>query len=124
MQDKIIAAIAAYLERETNVAGEPRSQRIEFGGLNQGHFTHAGFCQEVAEEIATAIAPHLEAGKKWEGVPDEYKYRTVDRDGMVCYWDKEPTAHGGSWVSQESPTKSMVRRTRFDWESTLEQRPG
>ena len=56
MQNKIIAAIAEYLEQETNVAGELGIQRIEFGGLNQGHFTHAGFCQEVATEIAAAIA--------------------------------------------------------------------
>lgn len=62
-KERIIQAIEAYLERETIVTGVPGSQEIQFGGvLNQGHFTHAGFCKEVAEEIAAAIAPHLEAG--------------------------------------------------------------
>lgn len=60
--DKIIAAIAAYLEEET--APSPREDRlaVEFGGvINRGHFTHAGFCQEIATEIAAAIAPLVEA---------------------------------------------------------------
>lgn len=59
--DKIIAAIAAYLEEET--APSPREDRlaVEFGGvINRGHFTHAGFCQEIATEIAAAIAPLVE----------------------------------------------------------------
>ena len=38
--------------------------------LNQGHFTHAGFCKEVAREIASAIAPPLEAGAE----PKDYPY--------------------------------------------------
>lgn len=61
MQDKIIAAIAAYLGKET--APSPREDRlaVEFGGvINRGHFTHAGFCQEIATEIAAAIAPLVE----------------------------------------------------------------
>lgn len=60
--DKIIAAIAAYLEEET--APSPREDRlaVEFGGvINRGHFTHAGFCQEIAAEIAKAISPLVEA---------------------------------------------------------------
>lgn len=59
MQDKIIAAIAAYLEKETKVTGFRNNRhRVEFGGsINHGHFTHAGFCQEIATEIYTAIAP-------------------------------------------------------------------
>ena len=62
-KEKIIDAIAAYLEKETNVKyGHLRlPERVEFGGsLNPGHFTHTGFCREIATEIAYAIAPHLE----------------------------------------------------------------
>lgn len=63
MQEKIIASIAAYLERETKVTGFRNDRhRVEFGGsINHGHFTHAGFCQEIATEIAAAIAPLVEA---------------------------------------------------------------
>ena len=60
MQKEIIAAIAAYLEQETDVqCGEyGRAERVEFGGtLNPAGFTHSGFCQEIAAEIAAAIAP-------------------------------------------------------------------
>ena len=106
-QEKIIQAIAAIIDEN----------------LNHAHIGYEIDCTSIAASIAAAITPHMEAGAGWEGVPSEYKYRTVDRDGMVCYWDKEPMAFGGSWVSQESPTKSMIRKTRFDWESTLERRP-
>jgi len=69
-QENIIAAIAAYLEHETIVTGVPGSQEIQFGGvLNQGHFTHSGFCKEVAKEIAAAIAPHLK--------PSDYPYNKL-----------------------------------------------
>lgn len=65
MQDKIISAIAAYLERETKVTGFRNDRhRVEFGGsINHGHFTHAGFCQEIATEISATIVPLVEAGE-------------------------------------------------------------
>lgn len=58
MEEKIVAKIAAYLEKETNVKyGFLKiPERVEFGGsLNPGHFTHTGFCQEIAAEIAKSI---------------------------------------------------------------------
>ena len=65
--EKIIQAIAAYLKQETIVTGVPGSQGIKFVGvLNQGRFTHAGFCQEVAAEILATIAPYLEAVVEWK----------------------------------------------------------
>jgi hypothetical protein len=58
MKDKLIKIIAEYLETETIVAGVPGEKVVEFGGvLNQGHFTHGGFCQEVAAEIAEKLLP-------------------------------------------------------------------
>ena len=62
MNQEIVNAIAAYLEKETNVKyGHLRlPERVEFGGsLNPGHFTHTGFCQEIAQEIAAKIEPLL-----------------------------------------------------------------
>jgi len=61
MKQEIVNAIAAYLEQETKVTGFRNNRhRIEFGGtLNRAHFTHAGFCQEIAQEIAAKIEPLL-----------------------------------------------------------------
>ena len=57
MQKEIIAAIAAYLEKESREVyiGE-NGITLDFGVKNPGHFTHAGFCKEFATEIAAAIA--------------------------------------------------------------------
>lgn len=61
--EKIIQAIAAYLEKETEHSGTHNGEFVKFGGaLNPAGFTHSGFCQEIAREILTAIAPHMEAG--------------------------------------------------------------
>lgn len=100
MQDKIIAAIAAYLEKETNVKYGflKQPERVEFGGsLNPGHYTHTGFCQEIATEIYTAIAPMVEAGE----VESEVK---VDRDELYTEKFKE-------W--REKYFKQQSNRRRF-----------
>lgn len=56
MKDQITKVITEYLQKETLVVGEIGEQRIEFGGnLNQGHFTHEGFCSEVASEIYKSV---------------------------------------------------------------------
>lgn len=54
MKDQIIKVIAEYLEKETqHVDSWMGGQWVQFGGaLNTAHFTHAGFCQEIAAEIA------------------------------------------------------------------------
>ena len=56
MQDKIIAAISAYLEKETVIATKL------VGGETTRHFMSnpAKLCQEIAAEIAAAIAPLVE----------------------------------------------------------------
>jgi hypothetical protein len=57
MKNKIVKIIAEYLEKETFVLGRPGEYKITFGGvLNQDYFTHSGFCQEVATEIADKLA--------------------------------------------------------------------
>ena len=61
MQEKIIAAIAAYLERETIHDYISEHKCVKFGGLlNPAGIDHAGFCQEIATEIAAAVAPMVE----------------------------------------------------------------
>lgn len=72
MQDKIIAAIAAYLEGTCRDASNEKTIFLNFGSLNPGHYTFEGFCQEIATEIATAIAPLLEAGElDWKPKVDD-----------------------------------------------------
>lgn len=63
MEEKIVAAIAAYLHENTATCnGFGRGEWVEFlGTLNTAHFTHSGFCKEIAAEIATSIKPLLEA---------------------------------------------------------------
>ena len=125
-QEKIIQAIAAYLERETIITGVPGEKAIEFGGvLNQGHFTHAGFCREVAEELAAAIAPHLEAGAGWEDAPSWAEWRTVDKGGAITFWDKEPRlSHAGYWTMQGTDgTKWEEVGQDESWKHSLQSRP-
>ena len=58
MEEKIVAKIAAYLEKESRE--RPSDNNIitlDFGVKNPGHFTHAGFCQEIAAEIVKSIQP-------------------------------------------------------------------
>ena len=66
MKDQIIAAIAAYLEDQINLV-DPGNDRIvvDFGSKNMARFTHTGFCKEIAEEIAAAIAPMVDKNEKW-----------------------------------------------------------
>jgi len=125
-QEKIIQAIAAYLERETIITGVPGEKAIEFGGvLNQGHFTHAGFCREVAEELAAAIAPHLEAGAGWEDAPSWAEWRTVDGNGAITYWkDKpEPSKRNDYWTLAKGDRYEQIPHTVKDWKETLQKRP-
>lgn len=127
MKKQLIKIIAEYLEKETNVTAEYGSQRIEFGGvLNQGHFTHAGFCKEVAEELAAAIAPHLEAGSDWENAPEWAGWRTVDKDGTIVYWDKEPYLDEGfeAWRHLDLRVRFLaIKHDVSGWENTLQKRP-
>ena len=62
MQDKIISAIAAYLEGET----EFRVDFVDGKKNEQVYFRNAkcsdSFLQEISTKLAAAIAPHLEAG--------------------------------------------------------------
>lgn len=84
MQDKIIAAIAAYLEKETIHDYISEHECVKFGGvINTAHFTHAGFCQEIAAEIAAAIAPLVEEGEPRFYNPTEHPTRVEGEDFSV-----------------------------------------
>ena len=78
-QEKIIQAIAAYLEENTAASGYYEEVQFSCSG---GRANHAGFCQEIAAAIAAAIAPHLEAGAGIQG-------KEVDRDEFYTEKFKE-----------------------------------
>jgi uncharacterized protein (DUF2164 family) len=61
MKYKLIKVIAEYLEDETSIVN-PGDNRIvvDFGSKNMAHFTHAGFCQEIATEIAEKVLAVVE----------------------------------------------------------------
>ena len=69
-QEKIIQAIAAYLEKETYFSETLiKDQKTrQFMRINVMQ-SHSDFCQEIAAELAAAIAPHLEAWAGWEDAP-------------------------------------------------------
>ena len=125
-QEKIIQAIAAYMEKESReiYSGE-NGITLDFGTKNPGHFTHAGFCQEIAREIAAAIAPHLEAGAGWEDAPSWAEWRTVDGNGDITYWkDKpEPSKRNDYWTLAKGCKYEQIPHTVKDWKKTLQQRP-
>ena len=129
MKQEIVNAIAAYLEQETKVTGFRNNRhRIEFGGtLNRAHFTHAGFCQEIAREIAAAIAPHLEAESGWEDAPSWAEWRTVDKHGAVLYWENEPVPddENGFWVHRINDADGDFEYSNHlaDWKNCKQQRP-
>lgn len=93
MKEEIIAAITAYLQRETVVTGSEIRPVIAFEGLNAGHFTHTGFCKEIAEEIFEKIRQSVAASiiSEVELVArKEAKYRVVHSDGVVQYIREKP----------------------------------
>lgn len=112
-QEKIIQAIAAYLERNTlitSVSGEkPFECRYQF----------------AAEQIASAIAPHLEAGAGWENAPSWAEWRTVDGNGAITYWkDKpEPSKRNDYWTLAKGDRYEQIPHTVKDWKETLQKRP-
>ena len=132
MQKEIIAAIAAYLEKEIR----PRfSGRTEYGSYE---FNSRGatsrdlmpkFCQEIATEIAAAIAPLVEAWEPyWEDAPEWAEWRTVGCNGCVMWWEEKPviskdfpvwTYGGRGWANGEL-SESWVNK---NWENSLQRRP-
>lgn len=97
MQDKIIAAIAAYLKKNTlleYVSGESDFQtRYQF----------------AAEQIAAAIAPLVEAWEvDWKDAPPWAKWRTVDDDGTITFWELEPVLDDNQFFLNDNGGRKMI----------------
>jgi len=116
MKQEIVNAIAAYLEEETKVTGFRNNRhRVEFGGtLNRAHFTHAGFCQEIAQEIAAKIEPLLPKAVGWEDAPPWAKWRAIDENENIAYSLDFPSANTKMEVPKGFTSTVKVERRPND----------
>ena len=123
-QEKIIQAIAAYLEKETYFSETLiKDQKTrQFMRINVMQ-SHSDFCQEIAAELAAAIAPHLEVGAGWEDAPSWAEWRTVDKNRQVTFWEKQPHAHLLSkyWCDDAGGNRKYCEVD--GWQYKIQQRP-
>lgn len=94
-QEKIIEAIAAYLEKNTEHIWHSQGERMAFSEqCEYPVFSEKSFLQARAAEILTAIAPHLEAGVGFHD-PSEYPTRVEGEDFSVDVFILDETGvHG------------------------------
>jgi len=129
VKDELIKIIAEYLESETNLIDLGNQMWVQFGGaLNSGHFTHAGFCQEIAAEIAGKVLAVMEQKTEWDDAPSWAEYKTIDDDGTKVYWDTKPyidaQVDGGKWTHRNARANfKEVKYHYANWSNSLEQRP-
>lgn len=107
MQDKIIAAIAAKLN--------------DYDTLVSLYDV-----EEMAQSIAAAIAPLVQAGEvDWKDAPEWAEWRTVDKDRNVTFWEKEPliVQSRGFWRQGNAGGQWEEQKYNNDWEKSLQRRP-
>ena len=79
MQDKIIVAIAAYLEKETGFSEDYR--KVTFAKRLPAKMGKDEFCKNRATEIAAAIAPLVEA----DGSPTKFEKDSLPLDVKLLF---------------------------------------
>ena len=125
-QEKIVAAIAEYLEKETEHDYVSEHECVKFGGsLNPAGVDHAGFCKEIAAEIAAAIAPHLEAGAgkpNWNDAPEWATHLAQDMHGQWHWFRGEPKPDGQYWLASKYYNQRAFI-PNMNWRDTLQERP-
>lgn len=117
--EKIIQAIAAYLGKVMTYNNSLTKIQFERTCVNGA----AEFIEQEATYIAAAIAPHLEAGAGWEDAPDWAEWRTVDKNGQVTFWEKQPHAHLLSkyWVDDAGGNRKYCEVD--NWQYKIQKRP-
>ena len=115
MKQEIVNAIAAYLEQETELFDIVKSRiLIDFGVPNRAYFTHAGFCQEIAQEIAAKIDPLLPKAVGWEDAPPWAKWRAIDENENIAYSLDFPSANTKMEVPKGFTSTVKVERRPND----------
>ena len=119
-QEKIIQAIAAYLEENTIAVQDATVWHLQFKKE-----IDKLFLTKTAHALAAAIATHLEAGSGWDDAPDWADWRTVDGNGDITYWkDKpEPSKRNDYWTLAKGDRYEQIPHTVKDWKETLQERP-
>jgi len=119
-QEKIIEAIAAYLERET-IHYHTTSEGFALMFIGKEPPSKTDGVQEIAAELADAIAPHLEAGAGWEDAPEWAEFKTTTNSGDIIYWEHQPVCSPlGFWIAGNHSSRYEVREIK---KGHLEQRP-
>lgn len=62
----------------------------------------------------------------WENAPPWAKYRTVDKDGTVTFWNMEPyfSESEGNWKHQNARVEfKEIHYTHSGWQNSLQIRP-
>ena len=77
----------------------------------------------LGQFVEKAIAPHLEGGDGWEDAPSWAKFRTVDIDGTVTFWEEKPkhATYTNRWTTNGGNTLTKGRKC-IDWRNSLQQR--
>ena len=117
-QEKIIQAIAEYLEGKTIAVQRWDGETVHVS---------AGWpisTKEIAAEILAAIAPHLEAGAGWEDAPEWAEY-TATFDGERYFFEDifYPCrfVRSGRKTIWKGDFKTQVKNT--SWDGVIERRP-
>ena len=123
MKDQIVKIIADYLNK-MEVPKEKWDGTVGFFPA-EWPLPTCTIADEIAEKLAAAIAPHLEAGAGWEDAPEWAEWRTVDKGGAITFWDKEPRlSHAGYWTMQGTDgTKWEEVGQDESWKHSLQSRP-
>ena len=117
MKEQIIAAIKQYLGKVTTYTNSLDRIRFERACVNGAR----NFLQQESEQLYAAIAPHIEQPDLWKDAPKWAKYRTVDKNGDVTFWEKEPACLSECWVDGGN-YKSIAYEFQ-NWENSLQTRP-
>ena len=125
MKDELIKVIAEYLESETIHIWHSAGEKMAFlKPTEYPEFSEQKFCQEIAAEIAEKVlAVVMQTG--WEDAPEWARYRTVDKDRNVTFWEKQPlvVSSRGFWRQGNDGGLWEVVRYDEDWQNSLEERP-
>ena len=123
MEDKIKAAITAYLEENTCAALGKKDWFLQFNKPIEKMFL-----SKLAEEITQCITPLLAPpAPDWEDAPPWANYQTTDDDGMRVYWATKPYANieDGTWTHRDARAEFKEVKYKYpDWKNSLKQRPG
>ena len=124
-QEKIVAAIAAYLDAKTEFRVDfidgKKTEQVSFRGAK----CSVSFLQEIAAELAAAIAPHLEAGAgkpNWNDAPEWATHLAQDMHGQWHWFRGEPKPDGQYWLASKYYNQRAFI-PNMNWRDTLQERP-